>query len=49
MSNTADPKFREVKDREGGPEIGIAKLFRLDSRTVISEYTEVASNTNTPP
>ncbi|OHF04027.1 D-arabinitol 2-dehydrogenase [Colletotrichum orchidophilum] len=35
MSNTADPSFREVKARQGGPTTRTADLFRLDGRTII--------------
>ncbi|KAK1855366.1 short chain dehydrogenase reductase family [Colletotrichum chrysophilum] len=35
MSNTADPSFREVKARQGGPTTRAADLFRLDGRTII--------------
>ncbi|KAF9875369.1 short chain dehydrogenase reductase family [Colletotrichum karsti] len=35
MSNTADPSFREVKARQGGPSTRAADLFRLDGRTII--------------
>ncbi|KAF2485799.1 dehydrogenase with different specificitie [Neohortaea acidophila] len=35
MSNTADPSFREVKPRHGGPERSTASLFRLDDRTIV--------------
>ncbi|KIW22084.1 uncharacterized protein PV07_12501 [Cladophialophora immunda] len=35
MSNTADPSFREVKDRQGGSHLRTADLFRLDGRTII--------------
>lgn len=37
MSNLADPKFREVKERQGGSHIRSADLFRLDDRTIISK------------
>ncbi|KAI0005729.1 short-chain dehydrogenase [Xylariaceae sp. FL0662B] len=35
MGNVADPKFREVKERHGGPHVRTADLFRLDGRTII--------------
>ncbi|EXJ77300.1 hypothetical protein A1O3_10458 [Capronia epimyces CBS 606.96] len=35
MSNTADPSFREAKERQGGPQVSTADLFRLDGRTII--------------
>lgn len=39
MSNIADPRFREVKERQGGAHIRSANLFRLDGRTIISQFT----------
>lgn len=41
MSNTADPSFREVKPRHGGPERSTASLFRLDDRTIVSKTTTI--------
>lgn len=38
MSNTAAPEFREVKKPQGGAHVRPANLFRLDQRTVISEF-----------
>lgn len=39
MSNTAAPEFREVKKPQGGAHVRPAHLFRLDQRTIISEFT----------
>ncbi|OAA54714.1 oxidoreductase, short chain dehydrogenase/reductase family [Niveomyces insectorum RCEF 264] len=35
MLNTADPQVREVKERQGGPNVRPLDLFRLDGRTII--------------
>ena len=35
MANIADPKFREVKERQGGRHLRAPDLFRLDGRTII--------------
>lgn len=47
MSNTADPIFREVKERQGGPQVQVADLFRLDSRTIISKLDFLTSHGTT--
>lgn len=38
MSNTAAPEFREVKKPQGGTHVRPANLFRLDQRTIISQF-----------
>ncbi|KAJ0331997.1 hypothetical protein COL922a_011609 [Colletotrichum nupharicola] len=43
MSNTADPSFREVKARQGGPTTRAADLFRLDGRTIINQLEKLAT------
>lgn len=38
-ANVHDPKYREAKPPQGGPDVPLQELFRLDKRTIIGTFT----------